>query len=349
MSTPYISNYTGVQVDAAIKKSLMGEPAIWVDNPTGQAGSTTSGSYNRVRWAGDITGVTALHTGMEIRYKIPIAGNSRGVTLNINSLGEHPVVRNVSTIISTAYAVDAIIPLIYDAEQVASVYIDNVSTEITGCWKIADYDTNTTYTPASLGFGYGECTTSAATVAKAVSISSYTLVVGGIVSIKFANGISVANATLNIRTRGAKPIYYKGAALGANVIQANDIVVMQYDGTNYNIVSIIRNAGTPYNDVAYDVATVSTSGSVALNGTIPLHVVTATANITGVTLSSNPSAGHACHVIFTATAARTVTIAYDATNRVTPKATNVTLNIPAGGYVEVNFLSVGGKVYVRGV
>lgn len=345
----YNSNYTGAEIDAAIEKVKTGDIIHYITNPSGTAGSTTSGEYNRTQWTGGANGVTALYTGLVVYYKIPVAGCKYGTTLDINSLGEHPVVKNVSTAITTTYAVDAIIPLIYDAEQATNVYIDNVSTEITGCWKIADYDKDTTYSPATLGFGYGECTTAAATVAKAVTIASYALVVGGIVSVKFNNGISVANATLNIRSKGAKPIHYKGAALGANVIQANDTVVMQYDGTSYNIVSIIRNAGTPYNEVSYDVETISTSGSVALNGTIPLHVVAATADITAVTLSTNPTAGHACHVIFTATAARTVTIAYDATNRVTPKATNVTLNIPANGYVEVNFLSVGGKVYVRGV
>ena len=98
--------------------------------------------------------------------------------------------------------------------------------------------TDTTYTPLSLGFCYGECSTAAGTAAKTVTMGSYNLVAHGIVSIRFTNAITVANATLNINSKGAKAIYYKGAALGANIVGAGSIVVMQYNGSQYHIVSI---------------------------------------------------------------------------------------------------------------
>jgi hypothetical protein len=69
-------------------------------------------------------------------------------------------------------------------------------------------------------------------------MGSYNLVTHGIVSISFTNAITVANATLNINSKGAKAIYYKGAALGANIIGAGSIVVMQYNGSQYHIVNI---------------------------------------------------------------------------------------------------------------
>jgi hypothetical protein len=99
-------------------------------------------------------------------------------------------------------------------------------------------DRNTTYTPASLGFGYGTCTTAAATAAKAVTIENYTLVVGGIVSVHFTNAVP-ANATLNIRTRGAKPIFHHNAAITAGVIGAGQTATFMYDGTNYNLIGLI--------------------------------------------------------------------------------------------------------------
>ena len=84
----------------------------------------------------------------------------------------------------------------------------------------------------------GTCSTAASTVAKEASINAYELVRHGAVAITFTNGISVASATLNISSKGAKALYYRGAALGADVVKAGDIVTMSYDGTNYVILSI---------------------------------------------------------------------------------------------------------------
>lgn len=94
-----------------------------------------------------------------------------------------------------------------------------------------------------LGFGYGVCSTAAATAAKTVDISSYKLTAGGIVSIKFANDVP-AGATLNITSKGAKAIYYKGAAITDGVIKAGDTVTMIYS-TYYHVIAIDRDEA-PY-------------------------------------------------------------------------------------------------------
>lgn len=84
------------------------------------------------------------------------------------------------------------------------------------------WDNNTTYSPASLGSGYGTCATAASTAAKVATLSGYNLISGGIVSIKFTYAVP-ANATLNINSKGAKNINYKGARITANTISAGDI------------------------------------------------------------------------------------------------------------------------------
>lgn len=89
-----------------------------------------------------------------------------------------------------------------------------------------------TYLPQSLGFGYGICEIAAATAAKTATLPEYTLVKNGIVSIKFTNSVP-ANATLNINSKGAKPIFYRGAKIVAGVINAGDVATFIYDGTNY--------------------------------------------------------------------------------------------------------------------
>ena len=92
-------------------------------------------------------------------------------------------------------------------------------------------------TQASIGQGYGECTTAEATLAKVCSIGSYSLAVGGIVSIKFTKAVP-ANSTLNIRSRGAKKIFYRGSAITNGIIKAGDIATFIYDGTQYHLISI---------------------------------------------------------------------------------------------------------------
>lgn len=105
-----------------------------------------------------------------------------------------------------------------------------------------------------------------------------------------------------------------------------------------------------YPEIGYSVnATSSAGGTLSLAGTTPLHVVTLTGNVSALTLSSNPADGHSCHVILTSASERTVAIAHDATNRVCPKAEDVSLTVAAGGYVEIDFLSANNKVYVRGI
>jgi hypothetical protein len=90
-----------------------------------------------------------------------------------------------------------------------------------------------------------------------------------------------------------------------------------------------------------------------------VQVVTTTTNIAGITFSALPVNGHSCHLIITATSDLTVDIAHNATmitvdstayTTVCPKAAAIdTLEITAGGYVELDLLRVGTKIYVRGV
>ena len=109
----------------------------------------------------------------------------------------------------------------------------------------------------------GTCSTAAATAAKTASITNYELIKYGAVAITFTNGISVASATLNINSKGAKAIYYKDAALAANVVDAGDIVTLVYDGTNYVITNIEKGYSEPYYD--------STTGFIVYPDNFPAH------------------------------------------------------------------------------
>ena len=99
--------------------------------------------------------------------------------------------------------------------------------------------TDTTYTQEKLGQGYATCSTAAATAAKAATLSNYNLVKGGVVPVKFENAVP-ASATLNVNSKGAKDIYFKGAAITANIIQAGDTATFIYDGSKYHLLSVDR-------------------------------------------------------------------------------------------------------------
>lgn len=151
--------------------------------------------------------------------------------MNVNSLGAKPIYRTdvAATRVTTQFA-----------KNVTWLFIYNESRVTGGCWDLAYlYNTNSTYAGYSFGLGYGVCDTAEATIAKTCAISSYSLSNGGVVSVKFTNTVC-ANATLNINSKGAKPIYFRGAPIIKEIIRAGDIATFQYYGGYYYLISIDR-------------------------------------------------------------------------------------------------------------
>lgn len=86
--------------------------------------------------------------------------------------------------------------------------------------------------------GYYECSTAAATAAKTVSASGYTLTNGGCIRIKMTNANTANSVTLNINSTGAKALYYDGAqASSSNSWEAGEVLEVYYDGTQYQCAS----------------------------------------------------------------------------------------------------------------
>lgn len=124
-------------------KPAHGDTIHYVSSASGTVGKKNS---NRSYWTGTVDGVTALYTGLTIVIKTPTAGVNVGIGLNINSLGEHPVVMNVNSLMTTHFAQGSMVMLIYDADQTASLTVSGTSTSYTGCWKMAEYNSDTTTT-----------------------------------------------------------------------------------------------------------------------------------------------------------------------------------------------------------
>jgi len=92
---------------------------------------------------------------------------------------------------------------------------------------------------APLGFGYGVCETAGATAAKTVSMTNTVLTPGGVIAVNFVNAFTASSPTLSVNGSAAKPIKLYGNAMPMGKVHANTILVMNYDGTQFNVISIL--------------------------------------------------------------------------------------------------------------
>ena len=79
---------------------------------------------------------------------------------------------------------------------------------------------------------YGTCSTAAATAAKAVSITGFTLCTGATVIVKFTYTNTATNPTLNVNSTGAKSLN------NAPKIIANNTYEFRYNGSTWNCISV---------------------------------------------------------------------------------------------------------------
>lgn len=142
------------------------------------------------------------------------------------------------------------------------------------------------------------------------------------------------------------------------------VYISQYTGAQID-AAVAKIQSLAYSDVGYAVATAAdngnTSGALTINGANPLTVIALSGNVSSLTIASgkNPPKNHSAHVILTnaSNAAYTVAIAHNATSCICPGGTDPDpLEVPAGGYVEIDFLCINAtdvaandKIYVRGI
>lgn len=166
------------------------------------------------------------------------ATSDNKVTLNVNGTGAYNIYFNNGNPTGTNRT----------AFGYANRYVTYVFDGGSWVWQSHGSDDNTTYTPQSLGSGYGTCSTAEATAAKVVTLSGYNLVTNGYVSVKFTNAVP-ANATMNINSRGAKNIWHRGANIKAYAIHAGDLATFIYDGTRYHLIGVDRDNAL---DISYN-------------------------------------------------------------------------------------------------
>lgn len=196
--------------------------------PFGKVDSTSTATA----FTATVEGITELVDGACCYLMNGVVTSASGWTLNVNGLGAKPVYQTLAaaTVTTTIFNINYTMLFVYNSTRVEG-----------GCWDIFyGYNSNTTYSNASLGQGYATCSTAASTAAKTASLSSYSLTTGGIVAVKFTNAVP-ANATLNVNSKGAKAIYFRGAKITAGIINAGDIAYFIYS-TYYYLLGVDRSA-----------------------------------------------------------------------------------------------------------
>lgn len=123
---------------------------------------------------------------------------------------------------------------------------------------------------------YGTCSTAAATAAKTVSVTGFTLATGAKVTVKFTVTNTASSPTLNVNSTGAKAIYYRGAAISAGYLAANRTYTFVYNGTQYELIG----------DINVDTNSTTTTGTTNKTGT-KLYLAGATTQATAPTTYSN--------------------------------------------------------------
>lgn len=143
---------------------------------------------------------------------------------------------------------------------------------------------------------YGTCATAAATAAKTVSLTGFSLVTGAVAVVKFTYANTAASPTLNVNSTGAKAIKKYGTTDADTYMwAAGAVVVFVYDGTNW----------------------VMSQGTLATTTYYGLTKLSSSVTSTSTTLAATPSA---------------VKQAYDLANSKQSKPLKGSFTIPTSGW-----------------
>lgn len=118
--------YTEAEIDAQLSSKADKIRGVYYIEGAG----TTDITNKVATWTGSHSDISEYYAGLMIAYKISTAGSTK-TTLNINNLGAVTVVKNATSAISTSYAVNSVILLVYTVDGE------------TAYWKAHDYDANT--------------------------------------------------------------------------------------------------------------------------------------------------------------------------------------------------------------
>lgn len=107
---------------------------------------------------------------------------------------------------------------------------------------------------------YAECSTAAATAAKTVTLSGFTLATGARIIVRFTVTNTASNPTLNVNGTGAKAIQYRNAAISSGYLAANRLREFVYDGSAWELIGDV-DTNTTYSVASQSEAEAGTNNS----------------------------------------------------------------------------------------
>ena len=316
-----LKNPNAIKFTGAVTATYDGSAAVTVDIPT--SGATTAASLIVKLNGGTVEG-TSMFTFN--------GGNSKTINITPSSIGaaaaSHGTHVSFSTTVPKANGTAAV----GTATTVSrSDHVHPLQTTVSGnagsATKLATARTidGVSFNGSANIIHYGPCRTAAATAAKTVACTGFTLEYGAMISVKFTVSNTAANPTLNVNSTGAKPIFYKGAAIAASYLKANRIYTFVFEGTNFVLV------GDVDTNTTYSTGTASAAGltklytgtGTATDGTMTQNAITTA--LSGKAASSHThnyagssSAGGAANSAVKLTTARTINDAsFDGTKNIT--------------------------------
>lgn len=179
---------------------------------------------------------------------------------------------------------------------------------------------------------YGTCTTAAATAEKDVTLTdstTFSLVTGITVHVKFTKTNTVANPKLDVASSGAKAIMRYGTTTAGTAVTtswpAGAIVSFTYDGTNWLMNDYQENTDTHWTTHLY-AGTGSAANATATNGNVKLSVADNTSVRSSITIQGSGAA----------------TVTSDANGVITVNSTNTTYTAANAAPANVAASSVTG-------
>ena len=201
----------------------------------------TSTSDTAGNWTATIDGITKLYDGLTIVLRLNTSYNSTYNSLNVNGLGSKLVWYRKGSRLTSHVPSGAEVLLVY--RTVAGSYTTPSSgsrtdiprgTTCTDGWILLTNYVDGNTVPSAY------CSTGASTTAKTASCSGYSATANTYIHIVFSNTNTANVPTLNINSKGAKPIYLNGQPVSSSNkdIKAGSYIAY-YDGTAY----YLRNDG----------------------------------------------------------------------------------------------------------
>lgn len=216
-------------------------------------------------WTATIDGITKLYDGLTIALRLNSTYNSTYNSLNVNNLGAKIVWYRKNSRLTSHVPNGAEILLTYRTNAGSYTTPSSGSrtdipkgTTCTDGWILT-----TTYDSNTVSSAY--CTTGASTAAKAATCSGYVAMANSYIHIIFSNTNTANVPTLNINSRGAKPIYLNGQPVSSSNhnIKAGSYIAY-YDGTAYYLRNDGILPGRIENALTADDATLAATASEAI-------------------------------------------------------------------------------------